>query len=72
MAKIISINQKVIESCTNFLAFLDEYFLEMSFEERVEKYQSYLKVKEMTEDLMKRAQGKYEHPQHQDINEPKA
>ena len=73
MAKIIHINQKEIDSCSNFLAFIDEYFFNMSFEERIEKYQSYLKVKETTEDLLKRAQGNYEpHQDEEDINEKKA
>lgn len=71
MAKIIHINQKEIDSCSNFLAFIDEYFFNMSFEERIEKYQSYLKVKQMTEEMLKSAQERYAHAQHEDINEQK-
>ena len=57
MAKIVSINQKLIDSGKRCLAQTDELFLNMSFEERVEKYQDYLKAKKAIRDLMKRVQG---------------
>ena len=73
MAKIIPINQKVIDSCKSLLASLDESFRDMSFEERLEKYESYLNVKEIIEDLLRRAQGNHEpHQDQEEINETKA
>ena len=73
MAKIVSINQKIIDSCKRCLAQTDELFLNMSFEERVEKYQDYLKAKEAIRDLMRRAQGNFApHQDEEDINEKKA
>lgn len=71
MAKIIPINQELIDSIKDTLALLDESFLGMSFEERAEKYQSFMKVKQMTEEMLKSAQERYAHAQHEDINEQK-
>ena len=71
MAKIIPINQELIDSIKDTLALVDESFLGMSFEERAEKYQSFMKVKQMTEEMLKSAQERYAHAQHEDINEQK-
>jgi hypothetical protein len=71
MAKIVPINQELIDSIKDTLALLDESFLGMSFEERAEKYQSFMKVKQMTEEMLKSAQERYAHAQHEDINEQK-
>lgn len=72
MAKIIPINQKYIDSCNGVLELVNERFLDMSFQERVEHYQAYLDLKEMFEHLLKRAQGDHDPQDQKEINETKA
>ncbi len=69
MAKIVSINQTIIDSCNEVLDLVNERFREMSFQERVEKYQVYLDLKEMFEHLLKEAHEKAENYLHHDIKE---
>ena len=72
MAKIVPINQTIIDSCNVVLDFVNERFREMSFQERVEHYQTYLDLKEMFEHLLKRAQGDHDPQDQKEINEKKA
>lgn len=67
MAKIIPINQTIIDSCNGVLDLVNERFREMSFQERVEKYQTYLELKEMFEHLLKEAHEEAETYLHHDI-----
>ena len=72
MAKIIPINQTIIDSCNGVLDLVNERFRNMSFQERVEQYQTYLDLKEMIEHLLKVAHEEAETYLHHDLNEPKA
>lgn len=67
MAKIVPINQTIIDSCNVVLDLVNQRFQEMSFQERVEKYQTYLDLKEMFEDLLKEAHEEAETYLRQDI-----
>ena len=67
MAKIVPINQTIIDSCNVVLDLVNQRFQEMSFQERVEKYQTYLDLKEMFEKLLKEAHGEAETYLHNDI-----
>lgn len=67
MAKIIPINQTIIDSCNVILDLVNQRFQEMSFQERVEKYQTYLDLKEMFEKMLKEAHEEAETYLHNDI-----
>lgn len=67
MAKIVPINQTIIDSCNVVLDLVNQRFQEMSFQERVEKYQTYLDLKEMFEHLLKEAHEEAETYLHHDI-----
>lgn len=67
MAKIIPINQTIIDSCNVILDLVNQRFQEMSFQERVEKYQTYLDLKEMFEKMLKEAHEEAEAYLHNDI-----
>lgn len=67
MAKIVPINQTIIDSCNVVLDLVNQRFQEMSFQERVEKYQTYLDLKEMFEHLLKEAHEEAETYLRQDI-----
>ncbi len=69
MAKIVPINQTIIDSCNEVLDLVNERFREMSFQERVEKYQIYLELKEMFEDMLKEAHEEAETYLNHDIKE---
>lgn len=67
MAKIVPINQTIIDSCNVVLDLVNQRFQEMSFQERVEKYQTYLDLKEMFEKMLKEAHEEAETYLHNDI-----
>lgn len=67
MAKIVPINQTIIDSCNVILDLVNQRFQEMSFQERVEKYQTYLDLKEMFEKMLKEAHEEAETYLHNDI-----
>ncbi len=67
MAKIVPINQTIIDSCNVVLDLVNQRFQEMSFQERVEKYQTYLDLKEMFEKMLKEAHEEAETYQHNGI-----
>ncbi len=67
MAKIVPINQTIIDSCNVVLDLVNERFQEMSFQERVEKYKTYLDLKEMFEKMLKEAHEEAETYLHHDI-----
>ena len=69
MAKIIPINQTAINSFKGVLDLVNERFRNMSFEERLQQYQTYLELKEMFENLLKEAQEKAEIYKNNEVKE---
>jgi len=67
LAKIIPINQRIIDAYNSALSSVDERFRNMSFQERNKHYQNYLNVREMIEDLLKKANEEAETYMHHDI-----
>ena len=66
MAKIIPINQGVINVLNSVLSSVNERFRNMSFQERVKHYQNYLKIKELLEDTLKDVQEEADSYLHHD------